>query len=89
MFVFPSKFMLTPNPQSYGGRRGTLRGLFDGQKTVINRMTAKKESQEACKKIQGEPLTRRKVGVTRTWHCCHSNCRFPASITMRNSACCL
>lgn len=34
---------------------GTLRGLFDGQKTVINRMTAKKGSWEACRKTQGEP----------------------------------
>lgn len=35
---------------------GTLRGLFDGQKTVINRMTAKKGSGEACRKIQGQPV---------------------------------
>lgn len=32
-----------------------MRGLFDGQKTVINRMTAKKGSWEACRKTQGEP----------------------------------
>lgn len=33
-----------------------MRGLFDGQKTVINRMTAKKGSGEACRKTQGEPV---------------------------------